>query len=47
MAFIIMIMSVALFVNFVTKSTVEGKAFDYAKTLAEVCERIKIKSNTK
>lgn len=39
-AFIIMIFSILIFIFFLRKSTVEKKAFDYAKTLVEVCERI-------
>lgn len=37
---IILMISLLCMCTFVRKSTVEGKAFDYAVTLAEVCERI-------
>lgn len=40
MAFIIMIFSILIFIIFVSKSTVEKNSFDYARALAEVCERI-------
>jgi hypothetical protein len=39
-ALIIMLFSILMFVIFVNKSTVEKNSFDYAKSLAEVCERI-------
>lgn len=39
-AFATMIISILLFFVSVKKSTVDKKAFDYAKTLAEVCERV-------
>lgn len=38
--FLIMLLSVLLFLCSVNKNTVKRKAFDYAKTLAEVCERL-------
>lgn len=38
-AFLIMIISIILIFWFVSKKTVERKAFDYAKALIEVCER--------
>lgn len=37
---LIMIITIALITVIVNKDTVERKAFDYAKTLIEVCERI-------
>lgn len=39
-SFLIMLMSIVLFFCSVTKKTVKRKAFDYAKSLVEVCERL-------
>ena len=39
-AFLLMIIGVLVMCIFVSKSTVKRRAFDYAKTLAEVCERL-------
>ncbi len=39
-ALIIMLLSIFLLVIYVNKKTVQNKAFDYAKALAEVCERL-------
>lgn len=40
LSFLIMLLSIFLIIGFVRKKTVERKAFDYAKTLIEVCERL-------
>lgn len=40
MAVMIILLSILIMLFFVNKKVVERKAFDYAKTLAEVCERI-------
>ena len=37
-AFLLMIAGIAVMCIFVNKNTVKRRAFDYAKTLAEVCE---------
>ncbi len=39
-SFLIMLLSIVVFFCWVTKKTVKRKAFDYAKTLVEVCERL-------
>lgn len=39
-AFLLMIIGVLVMCIFVSKSTVNRRAFDYAKSLAEVCERL-------
>ncbi len=39
-AFLLMIIEIAVMCIFVSKNTVKRRAFDYAKTLAEVCERL-------
>lgn len=39
-SFLIMILSIILILCTVNKKTVKRKAFDYAKTLVEVCERL-------
>ena len=39
-AFLLMIIGIAIMCIFVSKKTVKRRAFDYAKTLAEVCERL-------
>jgi hypothetical protein len=39
-AFLIMVISTILIFLFVSKNTVKRKAFDYAKALVEVCERL-------
>lgn len=38
--FIIMLLFIVFIILFINQRTVEQKAFDYAKTLVEVCERI-------